>query len=129
MISDEKRNGVADRLRSIAKEEDVDGYSYTELWDRLIDFIYDDLESYENATCADDLSLLADLIDRPAVKPVYPYDNMPDYVFCGECNTQIWNSANYCPQCGTRCVPYSEPFFDEEHRRIYETICSNVQQR
>lgn len=49
MISDEKRNGVADRLRSIAKEEDVDGYSYTELWDRLIDFIYDDLESYENA--------------------------------------------------------------------------------
>lgn len=98
MISDEKRNEVADKLRDIAKEEDIDGYSYTELWDKLIDLIYDDLESYENATCADDLSLLADLIDRPAVKPVYPYDDMPDYIFCGECNTQIWNSANYCPQ-------------------------------
>lgn len=72
------------------------------------------------------MSLLADLIDRPAVKPVYPYDDMPDYLFCGECNTQIWNSANYCPQCGTRCVPYGKPFFDDEDRRIYETICGDV---
>ena len=127
MISDEKRNGVADKLRGIAKEEGVNDYPYIELWNRLIIFIYDNnLESYENATCADDLNFLADLIDRPAVKPIYPYDDIPDYVFCGECNTQIWNSANYCPQCGTRCVPYSEPFFNDEHRRIYETVCSDV---
>lgn len=30
MISDKKRNEVADKLRDIAKEEDIDGYSYTE---------------------------------------------------------------------------------------------------
>lgn len=102
MICDKIRNEVADKLRDIAKEKNVDGYSYTELWDRLIDLIYDDFENYENAANSDDLNLLADFIDRPAVKPVYPYNDMPDYLFCGKCNTQLWSSAVYCPQCGVR---------------------------
>lgn len=130
MINDEQRSEVAALLRKEADNWVKDCPDTVTCKD------YDYYEFILNIADAADIDLskppsmlfnrLADLIDRPAVKPVRPYDDMPDYVFCGECNTQIWNSANYCPQCGTRCVPYSEPFFDDEDRRTYETICGDV---
>ena len=125
-VSDQERRKVAVRLR----ENDDWKNSIRALWDALdartevveSNLYYDYLKHNGKIL----FNRLADLIDRPAVKPVYPYDDMPDYLFCGECNTQIWNSANYCPQCGTRCVPYGKPFFDNEDRRIHEAICCDV---
>lgn len=101
-ISDQERREVAQRLR-----ENNDWKNSTRaLWDAL-DIRQDVVEttmSYEYLEHNGKklFNRIADLIDRPAVKPVYPYDDMPDYLFCGECNTQLWSSANYCPQCGVK---------------------------
>lgn len=122
-VSDKERREVAQKLRSLNPSD-----TYKLCDGDFIDLLSETLGVDTDQLCYDAqlIKRLADLIDRPAVKPVYPYDDMPDYLFCGECNTQIWNSANYCPQCGTRCVPYGKPFFDDEDRRIYETICGDV---
>lgn len=122
-VSDKERREVAQRLRSLNPSDTCKLCD-----DDFFDLLSETLGVDTDQLCYDArlIKRLADLIDRPAVKPIHPYDDMPDYIFCGECNTQIWNSANYCPQCGTRCVQYSKPFFDDEDRRIYEAICSDV---
>lgn len=119
-VSDKERREVAERLRVYSHDFD---FSDSDPFWYVSKTAFGDVDVH---TYCSVFARLVDLIDRPAVKPIRPYDDMPDYIFCGECNTQIWNSANYCPQCGTRCVPYSKPFFDDEDRRIYETICGDV---
>lgn len=96
-VSDKERREVAQRLRSLNPSDTCKLCD-----DDFFDLLSETLGVDTDQLCYDArlIKRLADLIDRPAVKPIHPYDDMPDYIFCGECNTQIWNSANYCPQCG-----------------------------
>lgn len=98
-ISDERRREVAARLRSVETLE-YDGDEWCDEGDVL-----DALGVYNNddpSSCdPDKVAFLADLIDRPACKPVIP-NEMDGCVFCPQCGAEIgeYGVPNYCYNCG-----------------------------
>ena len=100
MITDDVRRETAKRLREKKKKFfgkrswfPQDLTSYQSMYLTAID------ECLPDGECGFDV--LADLIDRPAYRPVIP-NAMDGYVFCPQCGAPIgeYGVPNYCHSCG-----------------------------
>lgn len=100
MISDTERREIARKLR------EIEGRTTSELTDgELIDLLADKVRFGRYGSKNFDELLfgrIADLIDRPAYRPVIP-NEMEGGVFCPQCGAEIgeYGVPNYCYNCGT----------------------------
>lgn len=98
MISDKERRRAVAELR----EASTGAYRHVDALDVIANSVGVEVDGkfsrvVENETYA----ALADLIDRPAYRPVIP-NAMEGYVFCPQCGAEIgeYNVPNYCHNCG-----------------------------
>lgn len=99
MITDDVRREVAARMREVAEShkddlnDDPDYSPFVAF--NVFSSAFDRFPRYK------DLLHLADLIDRPAYRPVIP-NAMEGYVFYPQCGAEIgeYGVPNYCHSCG-----------------------------
>lgn len=95
MITDDERREIANELR---RQAAYSSGSLGEWWQRLQETVTGEVDF---ANPQETYRAIADLIDRPAYRPVIP-SAMDGYVFCPQCGAPIgeYGVPNYCHSCG-----------------------------